>query len=225
MHRKYLAEPDCFWHAPAEKLVCERIDIEGWKNQRTVLSVPVVRLRPFHNYDIAIRQPIPSDAAGLPLWVKAIADIAFIPNISVGHGRADEVHREFEEVIPLGDGLDQDGIEVITEHVEAKMFRVQIGKGANQAFGNDLIFRNNEPYPFVRLYLNDVNEFMLFLPPSERPHHPRRLVRKRVEVLHEPIQTHSLGVNRSVTEFVHPSRHESSEVWVEGSFRGNHWPR
>jgi len=226
--RNYITEPDFFHHEKPERLVVERIDIEGYHNQRTVLSTPVVRLRPFKIYDFVIRQPVPQDARGLPLYVKAIADMDFVPNVSTGFGRSDEVHWEREGIEPArhhgghGHGPDGDDVEVVTETVQAKMFRVQMFGFGNQAFGNDLVFRNEEPYPFIPMYLNDVNEFML-LPPRREPfrHGPRRLIRKREMIIREPIHADTLGINRSLTEFVHPRRLETSEVWVEGQFCGH----
>ena len=222
----YVTEPDFFRHEKPERLICERIEIEGYGNQRTVLNVPVRQLRPFKLYELVIRQPIPSDARGLPLYIKGIADQDFFPNISVGHGRKDEVHWVKEEV-EMFEGREEGEdccVEVITEKVEAKMFRVTTWGYNNQAFANQLVKKNFEPYPFIYLYLNDNNEFVL-LENFCRPHkHAKKLIRRKEIIVREPIHTESIGIGRSVTEFVHPRRNESFETWVEGSFsHGGAW--
>jgi len=218
-------------HQAPVRIVCERIDIENYGNQRTVLTVPVSKLYWDTFYDLAIRQPIPFDARGLPLYLKAVADLDFVPNVSVGHGRTDEMHWEREGDFANtgrhgnhGGHGDGDDVEVITETVQAKMFRVQLGANlGNQAFGNALVGRDGEPFPIVRLYLNDVNEFML-LPPYPREARrcePRRLIRRKEVIVREPIHADTLGIDRTYTEFVHPRRFETSELWVEGQIHGH----
>ena len=241
MFPRYVTEPDFFRHERPERLVCERIEIEGRRQQRAVLNVPISKLRPFKYYEIVIRQPIPQDARALPLYIKGIADVDFFPNVSTGFGVNDEAHglwddrgnwfKEggcFEEAHAHGDTIHGEGmeeldrcptpVEVITERVEAKMFSVHIWGSGNVAFANNLVFSNTEPYPFIPLYLNDSNQFMLRMPfrRAER-HRPRRLVRRREIIVREPVHAETLGIGRQVTEFVHPSKHETFDTWVEGS--------
>ena len=224
----YITEPDFFNHEKPERLICDRIEIEGYGNQKTVLNVPVVRLRPFKLYELVIRQPIPSDARGLPLRIKAIADTDFVPNISVGYGRSDECHKGYGDGYGGCDGIQDGGeihgdVEVITERKEARMFDVTMFGYNNAAFANDLVFRNEEPYPFVKLYLNDRNEFVM-LPPCapRRECRPKKLIKRTEVVVREPIHAESIGINRAFKEFVHPRNFETNEVWVEGSCGHGH---
>ena len=64
MYKPYFTERDCFPHIGNERntLIVTRIDIEGIKNQRVVLTVPVTKLRFFDDYTLVIRQPIPHAA-------------------------------------------------------------------------------------------------------------------------------------------------------------------
>jgi len=246
--RNFITEPDFFRHGQAERLIVDRIEIEGWRNQRIVLNIPVWRLRSFSFYDLVIRQPIPQEGRALPLFIKAFADQAFFPNNSTGFGRVDEFHhrphfdgrvdgRDGERgIVPSGPVFDgpgpddegislrrEDGVEIVTEVVEAKMFRVVMFGYGNIAFGNDLVFRNDEPFPFVRVYLNDENQFVI-VPHRLHKREPKKLLVRREVVVREPIQTDTIGISRNFTEFVHPRRFSTDEVWVEGQWsHGHRW--
>ena len=85
---KPFKEPDLFPHIGNRQntLITSRIDIEGITNQRVVLTVPVTKLHYFDDYTLVIRQPIPSQAQGLPLFIKAVEDRSFVPDVSCGFG-------------------------------------------------------------------------------------------------------------------------------------------
>lgn len=232
-------EPDTFPHIGNERntLIVTRIDIEGLRNQRTVLTVPVTKLRYFEDYTLVIRQPIPDAAQGLPLYIRAIEDKAFIPDISAGfglkindqddghglgkHTLEDALEANDEFVEGSIDGCDCDcNVEVIRERVEAKIFPVTTAPFGNLAFGEDLLgcFKD-EPRPFVCLYLNDQNEFVIRKLKRccrQKEHcRPRKLVKVTEVITREPKKYEAIDRDVLAVPYGHERKFRSHDYFIE----------
>lgn len=243
-------EPDMFKHIGNERnsLIVTRIDIEGLKDQRVVLTVPVTKLRYFEDYTLIIRQPIPHAAQGLPLYIRAIEDKAFLPDVSAGFGlkindqdtghghkntleNALEANDNFVEVGygGMGGGYDNDCVEVIRERIEAKIFPVAIMPYGNLAFGENLTNGHaDEPRPFVKLYLNDQNYFVIervchYRQPSY--HSPKKLVKITEVITREPKMYETIDRDVIKVPYGHDNKTRSHDYFVEnGASCGyKHW--
>jgi len=232
-------EPDTFPHIGNERntLVCTRIDIEGLRNQRAVLTVPVTKLRYFEDYVLVIRQPIPDAAQGLPLYIRAVEDKAFIPDISAGFGLKindqDDGHgigrHTYEDALEANDSFEEgrfdgcgcgDGcdVEVIRERVEAKIFPVTTVPFGNLAFGEDLLgCYKDEPRPFVCLYLNDQNEFAIRKLNRKGGGYcrPRKLVKVTEVITREPKKYDAIDKDVLAVPYGHEKKYRSHNYYIE----------
>jgi hypothetical protein len=111
-------------------------------------------------------------------------------------------------------------VEVITEHIPAQVYDAVMWGYGNQATLNDIILRNDEPLPFIRLYLNDKGEFVIMPFAHCHSSRPKRLLVRQEEIIKEPFMAHTLAINERATEFVHPRRFERTQLWTEGAWGG-----
>lgn len=240
---KTFTEPDLFPHIGNEKnsLVCTRIDIEGLRNQRVVLTVPVTKLRYFEDYALIIRQPIPHAAQGLPLYIRAVEDKAFIPDVSAGFGHKindqDDGHglgkHTYENAVEGNDefteghiGDIEDGcnnVEIIRERIEAKIFPVTTMPFGNLAFGENLTNGYaDEPCPFIKLYLNDQNEFVIERLPMKRCCRPKRLVKITEVITREPKKYDAIDRDILAVPYGHERKFRKHDYFIENGCGGFH---
>ena len=231
--RNYLIEMDFLRHQPPIRLSGGRIDVVGTHCMEAVLTVPVPNLaiiEPFKLYDIIVRRHIPEFAKGLPLKVKALGAIALEPRNYIGAGWKkdhadcgcghDHSHGHDVETDGRGhiDRIHDGAVEVIEEHIPAEIFDCVLFGFGNAAMTDDVIWNDNTPLPFIRIYVNDKGEFVLIPCERERPCGCRKLVVKRTEVIRQPFRAQTLAVKRSATPFVPPQRFVHKDFWTQGSF-------
>lgn len=232
-------EPDLFNHIGNERntLICTRIDVEGLRNQRTVLTVPVPsgkKLRYFEDYTLVIRQPIPHMAQGLPLYIRAVEDKDFIPDVSVGFGLKindqDDGHglgrHTLENSLEANDRFregfvdeDCDGcenVEIIRERIEAKIFPVTTAPFGNLAFAEMLTdgYRD-EPCPFVCIYLNDQNQFVIRRAKMNKCYKPRKLVKITEVITREPKMYDSIDRDVLAVPYGYERKFRSHDYFIE----------
>lgn len=242
MYQRF-TEPDLYKHIGNERntLVCTRIDIEGLRDQRVVLTVPVTKLRYFEDYTLVIRQPIPHSAQGLPLYIRAVEDKAFIPDVSVGFGHKinddDDGHglgrHTYENALEANDSFneghikhddeccDNECVEIIRERIEAKIFPVTTAPFGNLAFGENLTngFRD-EPCPFICLYLNDQNAFVIRRFNMKKGYPSRRLVKITEVITREPKKYEAIDRDILAVPYGHQRQFRSHDYFIENGCGG-----
>lgn len=217
-------EMDYLRHAPPIRLTGGRLDRVGIECQTALLTIPVrtlAEIEPFRYYDVIVRRHFPEWGKGLPLKIKILGNIALEPRNYIGAGYRNEIAcdcdcDDFKEI----DGLARDrDVEIIEEQIPAEVFDATMFGFGNAAMLDDIIWRDNSPYPFIRFYVNDEGKFVIM--PFDGvgfTRRPKRLVVKRTEVIREPFRAHTLAINRTATPFVRPQVFEDNELWTQGNF-------
>ena len=234
MYRNFIVEPDFFRHSKPIKLIGGRIERVGYEDQYALLTIPVKSLsdiEPFTLYDIVVRREFPPEAKGLPLKIKIVGGLPLEPKMYTGYSRSDECHHKFEgfehdcdfEGAEHGhEGHKDCDVEVITEKIPAQVFDVTIWGYGNQATLNDIIIKDDAPYPFIRSYVNDKGDFVL-LPPCE-PCHPcgcgcrpkcKKVIVRTEEIVIQPFRAKTLGIKRTATPFSTPVHCERFDAYTQ----------
>lgn len=233
----YITEPDFFMHEKPIRIMCNRIEVDGHASQKVVLSVPLRhRLEQYTLYELVIRQAIPDITRGLPLYIRAIEEKAFVPEVSVGFGfTSAEGHRKHEccerenerEYGRMEDGERMEDecceTEVVFERVEAMQFPVTMFGYGNIAFGNDLVLTNDEPFVFITLYLNNKNEFVIVerkkpccRKPCRNVCRPKRLI-KRVEMIERvPVTRDNICIDTVTRGYGREHVYKTHDCFSEG---------
>ena len=227
-YRNYKIEMDYLCKVPPMRLYGGRLDRVGVECQTALLTIPVRSLseiEPFRYYDVVVRRHFPEWGKGLPLKIKCLGHIALEPKNYIGAGFKKEFggHYDGDPEVEIGPTAGEEGseVEVIEERVPAEVFDATMFGFGNAAMLDDIICRDNSPYPFIRFYVNDEGKFVIM--PCETYYRdcgcrPKRLIVKHVEVIREPFKAHTLAIKRTATPYVHPQRVEETEHWTQGNF-------
>jgi len=202
-------------------------DNEGFQNAvLTVLEDPR-HLRSERIYKVRVRRSFPYAAMGLPLSIKCLQPSSLNSNDYIGFSFQNATDANIDtdgccgfdgvdgEVVDGGDG---GRVEVLKERVLAQVLpAVMFGLG-NRAMLDDTVLHTpygNEPDPFIMLYLNTEGDFVILENRGcGRPHQPNRLVVKREEVVIQPYQAKTIGINRTGVEMFRPRSFSHSESFV-----------
>ncbi|MCL1804343.1 MAG: hypothetical protein FWG30_12065 [Eubacteriaceae bacterium] len=235
-------EPDIYDCKIEGELDAVRIYRDGVKYQRGIIEVLASQVFPFRNYILKIRQPIPIDVQGLPLFIKVIDGRGmFAPDVSVGYGY--EFGEEMEDNFAAGgvsnfdggchdcEGFEADGMgvavaekcetEIIEKVIEARIFPVIAPPNGNQAFGDELVNLHCgnvlEPKPYIKLYRNDRGDFVLKRHVERACCRPKRVVLREKRLTIEPKTYNAIGIGTKIVPYAYPQRYESFDYLVEGS--------
>lgn len=139
------------------RLVVNRIEIKGQRNQKCILHAISEELVPDTFYRLVIEQPIPEEAKALPLFIKVHEGSMFAPTVRVSENEGCESDCENMEMF--------DEIEECGERRRSKMIPVDKFGLGQVAFGIDLVAcrccKNDLPSKCNRVFLTNGGEFTL----------------------------------------------------------------